>query len=205
MTAAQALAVAVGEPDERIAAFEQYIAGRKFWENALRMCAVRGQFRICVEGEASPLTCTEPMAALRRLVEAGPAGCPVWVRAFTNDVGVEGALPWHLSALGYAALQRNLDALQVALDPLAPLTTTASFDAYDLSRARGAMTPDTFTRLGACVAAHARTGARLLVTANETAALPLDAGLVRDAALETYVTGCDRAPGGSVRHVLRRA
>lgn len=190
---------------ERIAAFDQYIAGRKFWENALRMCAVRGQFRICVEGEASPLTCTEPMAALRRLVEAGPAGCPVWVRAFTNDVGVEGALPWHLSALGYAALQRNLDALQVALDPLAPLTTPASFDAYDLSRARGAMTPETFTRLGACVAAHARTGARLLVTANETAALPLDAGLVRDAALETYVTGCDRAPGGSVRHVLRRA
>ncbi len=67
------------------------------------------------------------------------------------------------------------------------------------------MPPETFARLGACVATHARSGARLLVTANETAALPLDAGLVRDAVLETYVTGCDRAPGGAVRHVLRRA
>lgn len=193
--------------EARVAAFEQHIAGRRFWENALRMCAVRGQFRICVDGEASPLTCDDPMVALRRLVEVGPAGCPVWVRAFANDTGVEGALPWHLSAQGYAALQANLDALTVELDPLMALTVHApgTFDAYDLTRARAASLPDVFSRIAATTAAHARCGARILVTEHDAGALPLDAGLTRDAALTQYVAGCDRAPGGASRAVLRRA
>ena len=190
---------------DRIAAFDQFIAGRKFWENALRMCAVRGQFRICAEGEASPLTCTEPVAALRRLVEAGPADCPVWVRAFTNDAGVEAALPWHLSRIGYEALRRNIDALQVELDPAAPLVSGSEhFDAFDLSRARSVMTGEQYARVLGAVVGQARPGARLLVSAHETAGLDLDSTLVHDPGLEAYVTGCDRAPGGSPRQVLRR-
>lgn len=189
----------------RVAAFEQFIAGRKFWENALRLCAVRGQFRVCIEGEASPLTCTEPMAALRRLVEAGPAGCPVWVRAFANDAGVEAALPWHLTPVGYETLRENLDALRVELDSVSPLALAAEhFDAFDLSRARAVMTAEPYARMLGAVVGHARPGARLLVTANETSGLDLESTLVRDSRLESYVTGCDRAPGGAPRQVFRR-
>ncbi|MCK6571917.1 DUF3419 family protein [Myxococcota bacterium] len=189
----------------RLAAFDQYVAGRKFWENALRMCAVRGQFRVCADGESSPLTCAEPVAALRRLVEAGPAACPVWVRAFANDAGVEAALPWHLSPLGYPALKANLDALNVSVDAVAALAPEcANFDAFELTRARAALTSEAFARVLGAVIAHARPGARILCTGADLQGVALEDTLARDAELETYVTGCDRAPGGNGRRVLRR-
>jgi S-adenosylmethionine:diacylglycerol 3-amino-3-carboxypropyl transferase len=189
----------------RLAAFDQYVAGRKFWENALRMCAVRGQFRVCADGESSPLTCAEPVAALRRLVEAGPAACPVWVRAFANDTGVEAALPWHLSPLGYPALKANLDAVHVSVDAVAAMANEhAPLDAFELTRARAALSADAFARTLGAVVAHARPGARLLCTSADLQGLAVEDTLARDPDLETYVTGCDRAPGGNGRRVLRR-
>jgi len=204
-------AMLYGDRVGRIAAFDQYVAGRKFWESALRICAVRGQFRVCADGETSPLTCAEPVAALRRLVEAGPAACPVWVRAFGNDTGVEAALPWHLSPLGYAALKANLDALDVSVNAVAALAalaalaaTRANFDGFELSCARAALTPETFAKMLMAVVAHARQGARILCTGADLQGIPLGNTLIRDHDLETYVTACDRAPGSNERRVLRR-
>ncbi len=194
-----------GDLRARLATFDQHIAGRRFWENALRMCAVRGQFRICLDGESSPLTCSDPMSALRRLVSTGPASSPVWVRAFGNDAGVEASLPWHLTPTGFDALRQNLDALSVALDPLAALKTDSrKFDAFDLTRARSMLSAETFARVLGCVVAAARPGTRILVAASDVAGVSLPPELVRDAALEAHVAASDRAPIACAREVYRR-
>lgn len=189
-------ALLMGTPQARREVFDAHIAHSRFFGQALRLCAARGRLKVSAEADATGLCGGDPMRALRRMVDAGPATSPVWMRAFCTDGGVMAGLPWHLSAAGYEALRAHVGRIEVsASSPTDVLARERGvFDGFELSRASASLGADALGMLLGAVGIAARPGARVLLEGDTDASAWLPHAFERDVAAEAEIAALDRAP-----------
>ncbi len=201
--------VLYGSREDRLAAFDERIAGSAFWRSALRLCAVRGSVARPGDRAVDAFTADDPVAALRRMVDVGLWASPLWARAFCNDVGVLATLPAYLRPDGYVAVQQHLDRLWPEVDGVddaleAP--TDAPYDKVDLGNLPDHLDTPELVRLLHRAGDRVRVGGAVAFTSFRSAALgmPAPRGFEYDLEREGRCAALDRAPVRGRRRVLRR-
>ena len=200
-------ALLLGSPQERRSVYDTHIEKSRFFAHALRLCAARGRIKVSADADATGLCGGDPMRALQRMIDAGPAMSPVWMRAFCTDEGVNAGLPWHLTPSGYEALRALVDRVEVMSAAPADVLVRArdAFDGFELSRASATGSAEDLALMVGAVAIAARRGARVLLEGDTDPSAWLSPRFERDTALEAELVERDRAPIHVASRVYRDA